>query len=100
MSKSAISGSAWAEMSEGQKIEAVREGRATLKEMVEGLLDGPEKLRKTCREFLAHTDVWLEEIQFETETDPERLEQPESNSKDESDQSKEESISDQAQGGL
>jgi hypothetical protein len=53
MSKSAINGSAWAEMSEAQKIEVVREGRATLKEAVEGLLDGPEKLRKAGAEFLA-----------------------------------------------
>jgi len=41
MSKSAISGSVWAEMSEAQRIESVREGCATLKQMVEGLLDGP-----------------------------------------------------------
>jgi hypothetical protein len=29
-------------MSEAQKIEVVGEGRATLKEAVEGLLDGPD----------------------------------------------------------
>jgi hypothetical protein len=69
MSKSAINGSAWAEMSEAQKIEAVREGRATLKEAVEGLLDGPDKLRKACAEFLARTDACFKELPDEIETD-------------------------------
>ena len=100
MSKSAISGAVWAEMSEAQRIESVRDRRATLKEMVEGLLDGPDKLRKACREFLAHTDVCLEEIQFETETDPRQPEQPGRNPKEEAGRSKEESISDRPQGVL
>ncbi len=69
MSKSAINGSAWAEMSEAQKIEAVRERRATLKEAVEGLLDGPDKLRKACAEFLTHTDACFKELPDEIETD-------------------------------
>lgn len=63
MSNSAIGASSWAEMSEAQKIEAVSTGRATLKEMVEGLLDGPAQLRETCQNFLANSDVCLERIQ-------------------------------------
>ena len=62
MSKSAISGFVWAEMSEAQRIEAVLEGRATLKEAVEGLLDGNDKLRKACTEFLARTDACFKEL--------------------------------------
>lgn len=63
MSKSAIGTGLWDEMSEAQKIEAVTTGRATLKEMVEGLLDGPSPLREACRSFLANSDVCLERIQ-------------------------------------
>jgi len=61
MSKSAISVSAWAEMSEAQRIERVRVGQATLKEMVEGLLDGPKNLQDTCRVFLMQSDVCLQQ---------------------------------------
>jgi hypothetical protein len=50
-----------AEMSEAQRIESVREGRATLKEMVEGLLDDPDKLREVCRKLLVRTDVCVKE---------------------------------------
>ena len=100
MSKSAINGSAWAEMSEAQKIEAVREGRATLKQMVEGLLDGPNKLREACRKFLAHTDVCLERVQVETEIDPGQPEQPGRNPDEEAGPSKEESIPDDPHGVL
>ena len=69
MSKSAINGSLWAEMSEVQKIEAVRESRATLKEAVEGLLDGNDELRKACTEFLARADACFKELPDEIETD-------------------------------
>src|SRR6267143_1004169 len=65
MSNSAIGGSDWVEMSETQKIESVSAGRATLKEMVEGLLDGSEKLRAACREFLANSNVCLEQIRLD-----------------------------------
>ena len=98
MSKSAISGSVWAEMSEAQRIESVREGRATLKQMVEGLLDGPDKLREACRKFLAHTDVCLERIQ--AGIDPGQPEQPGRNSDEEAGRSKEESIPDDTHGVL
>ena len=73
MSQLAINGSAWAEMSEAQKIEAVREGRATLKEAVEGLLDGPDKLRKACTEFLTHTDASFKKLPNKIETDNPRF---------------------------
>jgi hypothetical protein len=63
MSKSAIGTGLWDEMSEAQKIEAVTTGTATLKEMVEGLLDGPSPLREACRSVLANSDVCLERIQ-------------------------------------
>src|SRR5467141_3809063 len=98
MSKAAISGCVWAEMSEAQRIETVREGRATLREMVEGLLDGPDQLREACRKFLFHTDVCLEKIQVEAKIDP-VSEQLECNSNDEAGESKEESMPDDTQGG-
>ena len=56
MSKS-IGDQVWAEMTEGQKVEAVFAGHATLKQMSEGLLDGSEQLRNACREYLAETDA-------------------------------------------
>ena len=65
MSKSASGGSVWAEMSEAQKIETVSAGRATLKEMVAGLLDGSDKLRAACRDRLANSDVCLEQTRIE-----------------------------------
>ena len=59
MSKPAVSVSGWADLSEAQRIECVRAGEATLKEMVEGLLDGSETLRQVCKRFLLNTDVCL-----------------------------------------
>lgn len=90
----------WAEMSEAQRIESVREGRATLKEMVEGLLDGPDKLREACRQFLIRTDVCLRELQVESGTDHGQPEQPGRNPEEEAGQSKEESIPDDTHGVL
>lgn len=59
MSKPAVSVSGWAEMSEAQRIDRVRAGEATLKEMVAGLLDGSEELRLACSKFLIRSDVCL-----------------------------------------
>ena len=59
MSNSAVSVCGWAEMSEAQRIEFVRAGEATLKEMVAGLLDGSEELRDACTKFLMRSDVCL-----------------------------------------
>jgi hypothetical protein len=78
MSKSIIGEQLWAEMTEVQRAEAVRSGRATLKQLTEGLLDGSDELRNDCREYLAHTDASLEDISLDTdarknlseETDP------------------------------
>ncbi len=71
MSKSIIGEHLWAEMTEVQKVEAVCNGRATLKQMTEGLLDGSDALRRACRDFLSHTDASLGEIS--TDTSPEIL---------------------------
>lgn len=59
MCKSAVSVSGWAEMSEAQRIDRVRAGEATLREMVAGLLDGSEELRLACSKFLIRSDVCL-----------------------------------------
>ena len=67
MSKSIIGEQLWAEMTEVQKAETVRNGRATLKQLTEGLLDGSDELRKHCREYLAHTDSSLEDISLDTD---------------------------------
>ncbi|MGH9873275.1 MAG: hypothetical protein ACRD9S_12540 [Pyrinomonadaceae bacterium] len=61
MSKS-IGDQVWAEMTEGQKVEAVFAGHATLKQMSEGLLDGPDQLRNACREYLAETSASFENL--------------------------------------
>ena len=59
MSKSAISDSEWAGMSEAQRIECVRSGRATLRELVAGLLDGSANLQDACGKSLKQIDVGL-----------------------------------------
>lgn len=61
MSKS-IGDQVWAEMTEGQKVEAVFAGHATLKQMSEGLLDGSDQLRKACGEYLAETSASFENL--------------------------------------
>ena len=67
MSKSIIGEQIWAETTEVQQAEAVRSGRATLKQLSEGLLDGSDELRHACREYLAHTDAGKNPSE---ETDP------------------------------
>ena len=67
MSKSITGDQFWAEMSEGQKVEAVFTGHATLKQMSEGLLDGSEQLRHACREFLADTGPSFENLPVDPE---------------------------------
>jgi hypothetical protein len=59
MSRSSSGNELWAEMTEAQKLETVRNGEATLKELAAGLLDGSEELRQACGESLAHTDASL-----------------------------------------
>lgn len=65
MSNGSIGDHLWAEMTEGQKVDAVYKGQATLKQMSEGLLDGSDDLRNACREFLAHTDPSFENLVVE-----------------------------------
>lgn len=67
MSKALISDQFWALMTEGQKVEAVVSGHATLKQMSEGLLDGSEQLRHVCREFLAGTSPAFENLPLDSE---------------------------------
>src|SRR5712671_1317435 len=55
MSEQTIGDDLWAEMTDGQKLDAVVNGRANLKQISEGLLDGSEALRNACQDFLAHT---------------------------------------------
>ncbi len=62
MPRPATNHALWAAMTPAQKSEAVRSGEATLRQMVEGLLDGPEDLRRTCRHFLAHIDASLAKL--------------------------------------
>ena len=67
MEKSIIGEQNWAEMTEGQKVDAVVAGRATLKQMSEGLLDGSELLRAACRTYLAHTAPSFENLAADAE---------------------------------
>ncbi len=62
MSNDSIGDQLWAEMTDGQKVDAVYKGQATLKQMSEGLLDGSAELRSACREVLAHTDPSFETL--------------------------------------
>lgn len=89
MSKSAINGYPWAEMSEAQKIESVFTGRATLKQMVEGLLDGSDKLREACRISLSHSDVCLKPGRLVDTIDSEQHELSEPNPNQEGETSEE-----------
>jgi hypothetical protein len=55
MTKAIIGEHVWAGLTEAQKILAVQSGQATLKQITESLLGGPEELRAACREYLAQT---------------------------------------------
>jgi len=74
MSKS-IGDQLWAEMTEGQKVEAVFAGHATLKQMSEGLLDGSDQLRNACREYLAETKPSFENLSVDSDEPSEMPEQ-------------------------
>lgn len=67
MSESISGKPLWAEMTGIQKTEAVRSGRATLKQLTEGLLDGSDELHDACQAFLAKTDGSLKDIPPETD---------------------------------
>ena len=66
MSKAIVPDQLWAEMTDEQRIDAVVTGRATLKQMSQGLLDGSEKLRRACQDSLAHLPPSLENLAVET----------------------------------
>ena len=68
MSRSAIGDLLWAEMTTAQQAEAVLAGRATLRQIVAGLLDGPDQLRDACRRFLARTDSSFQQLIIEGES--------------------------------
>lgn len=76
MSKSITGDQLWAEMTEGQKVEAVFAGHATLKQMSEGLLDGSDQLRAACSEYLAETTQSFENLPTDStpdvDTEPEQ----------------------------
>jgi hypothetical protein len=65
MSKAIVPDQLWAEMTDEQRIDAVVTGRATLKQMSQGLLDGSEKLRRECQDSLAHLPPSLENLAVE-----------------------------------
>ena len=46
-------------MTAARRCEAVRAGQATLRQTVEGLLDGPDELVRACTEVLTRTDASL-----------------------------------------
>jgi len=69
MSEQTIGDYLWAEMTDGQKLEAVLNGRATLKQISEGFLDGSEELRNACQHFLAHTGCTFENFPAVTEAE-------------------------------
>jgi hypothetical protein len=62
MSKAITGDQLWAEMNEGQKIDAVLTGHATITQMSEGLLDGSDELRRACQDALAHTNPSFENL--------------------------------------
>jgi hypothetical protein len=60
MLESIIGDDSWNRMTEAEKTAVVVQGRATLRHLTEGLLDGPEQLRNACRDFLINTGTTLE----------------------------------------
>ena len=56
MSEQIIGDDLWAEMTDGQKLDAVVNGRATFRQISAGLVDGSEALRSACQHFLPRTD--------------------------------------------
>ena len=71
MSKAIVPDQLWAEMTEEQRMDAVITGRATLKQMSQGLLDGSERLRHACEESLAQLPPSLDNLAVDTPSDNE-----------------------------
>jgi hypothetical protein len=62
MSKALIGDQLWAEMTEGQKVDAVLRGHATLTQMREVLQAGSGKLRDACEDFLTNGNLSIENL--------------------------------------
>jgi hypothetical protein len=62
MSEMIICDEAWTLLTAVEKTEVVRRGGATLRQLTQGLLDGPDELRSACHNFLIHTSTGLEEL--------------------------------------
>ena len=58
MSEQIIGDYLWAEMTDGQKLEVVLSGRATLPQVNQGLLDGSEALRSACQTVLGRAGAF------------------------------------------
>ena len=69
MSEQIIGDYLWAEMTDGQKLEVVLSGRATLQQVNAGLLDGSEALRHACQSLLARGSGALENVPVEAEAE-------------------------------
>jgi hypothetical protein len=54
-------------MTEAEKTAVVVQGRATLRHLMEGLLDGPEQLHNACRDFLISTGTALEGLPIKSQ---------------------------------
>jgi hypothetical protein len=67
MSELIIGDESWNRMTEAEKTEVVRGGRATLRQLTQGLLDGQEQLRDVCRNYLVHTGTALQELPLDRE---------------------------------
>jgi hypothetical protein len=67
MSESIIGDDSWDRMTEVEKTAVVVQGRATLRHLTEGLLDGPEQLRNACRDFLISTGTALEGLPIKSQ---------------------------------
>jgi len=59
----------WESMTQAEKAQAVRQGQATLEQMRQGVLDGPDDLRRACWEVLAHRSVEKTSLEL-TESQP------------------------------
>jgi hypothetical protein len=66
MSESTIDDDSWRKLTAAERTEAVRGGHATLRQLMQGLLDGPGELRNVCRDFILNSG--LENRQSSTTT--------------------------------
>ena len=74
MSELIIGDESWNRMTEAEKTEVVRGGRATLRQLTQGLLDGPAQLRDACHNYLVHTGTELQELPLAGSSTDQQLE--------------------------